>query len=127
MSQHRLLTDDLNAFASLDVHVPGAPDGPLSGLTFAAKDIFDVAGHVTGGGNPDWQRTHGPAELTAPTVQALLDAGATLVGKTHTDELTRGIMGTNPHYGTPVQIPPLPDGFREDRQAARRPRSRAGW
>ena len=96
------MTDDLNAFASLDVHVPGIPDGPLSGMTFAAKDIFDVAGHVTGGGNPDWQRTHGPAERNAPTVQALLDAGATLVGKTHTDELTRGIMGTNPHYGTPV-------------------------
>ena len=97
-----MTTDHLNAFASLGVHVPGVPGGPLSGLTFAAKDIFDVAGHVTGGGNPDWQRTHGPAERNAPTVQALLDAGATLVGKTHTDELTRGIMGTNPHYGMPV-------------------------
>ena len=96
------MTDDLNAFASLCVHVPGAPDGPLSGMTFAAKDIFDVEGHVTGGGNPDWERTHGPAGRTAPTVQALLDAGATLVGKTHTDELTRGIMGTNPHYGMPM-------------------------
>ncbi len=102
MSQSLMTTDDLNAFADLDVHVPGAPDGPLSGMTFAAKDIFDVAGHVTGGGNPDWERTHGPAEQTAPIVQALLDAGASLVGKTHTDELTRGIMGTNPHYGTPV-------------------------
>ena len=102
MGQHGVLTDDLNAFANLDVHVPGAPDGPLSGMTFAAKDIFDVEGHVTGGGNPDWQRTHGPAGSTAPAVQALLDAGATLVGKTHTDELTRGILGRNPHYGTPV-------------------------
>ena len=97
-----MMTDDLNAFANLDVHVPGATGGPLSGMSFAAKDIFDVEGHVTGGGNPDWERTHGPAERTAPAVQALLDAGATLVGKTHTDELTRGIMGTNPHYGTPV-------------------------
>ena len=96
------MTDHLNAFASLDVHVPGAPGGPLAGLTFAAKDIFDVAGHVTGGGNPDWERTHGPAGRTAATVQALLDAGATLVGKTHTDELTRGILGTNPHYGMPL-------------------------
>ena len=102
MAERLVTTDDLNAFASLDVHVPGADDGPLSGLTFAAKDIFDVAGHVTGGGNPDWERTHGPAERTAPAVQMLLDAGATLVGKTHTDELTRGIMGTNPHYGMPV-------------------------
>ena len=102
MAERPVTTDNLNAFADMEVHVPGAPDGPLSGLTFAAKDIFDVAGHVTGGGNPDWQRTHGTAERTAHTVQALLDAGATLVGKTHTDELTRGIMGTNPHYGTPV-------------------------
>ena len=102
MSERGVITDDLNAFANLDVHVPGAPDGPLSGMAFAAKDIFDVAGHVTGGGNPDWQRTHDPAERTAPAVQALLDAGATLVGKTHTDELTRGILGRNPHYGTPV-------------------------
>ena len=102
MSERGVITDDLNAFANLSVHVPGAAGGPLSGMAFAAKDIFDVAGHVTGGGNPDWQRTHGPAVRTAPAVQALLDAGATLVGKTHTDELTRGILGRNPHYGTPV-------------------------
>jgi amidase len=25
-----------------------------------------------------------------------------MVGKTITDELTRGILGENPHYGTPV-------------------------
>ena len=102
MAQRPLTSDDLNAFASLDVHVPGGDGGPLSGMTFAAKDIFDVAGHVTGGGNPDWERTHGPAERTAPAVRMLLDAGAALVGKTHTDELTRGIMGTNPHYGMPM-------------------------
>jgi hypothetical protein len=36
--------------------LPGAPHGPLAGLTFAAKDLFDVAGHPTGGGNPDWAR-----------------------------------------------------------------------
>ena len=31
-----------------------------------------------------------------------MDAGATMVGKTHTDELTRGIFGENAHYGTPT-------------------------
>ena len=36
------------------VRIAGAPGGPLAGLTFAAKDLFDVAGHPTGGGNPDW-------------------------------------------------------------------------
>ena len=103
------MPDSLNAFVpDSTVHVEGARDGPLAGLKFAAKDIFDVAGHVTGGGNPDWARTHGPALETAPVVQTLLDAGATLVGKTITDELARGILGINQHYGMPIN-PRAPD------------------
>jgi amidase len=94
--------DPLNAFAlGGDVYIDGAKEGPLAGLTFAAKDVFDVAGYVTGAGNPDWRRLAEPAPATAWAVRALLDAGARLVGKTHTDELTRGIFGDNAHYGTP--------------------------
>jgi amidase len=97
------LEDPFNAFCKdSDAYLRGATEGPLSGLSFAAKDIFDVAGHVTGGGNPDWKASHDPAEATAWVVQALVDAGATMVGKTITDELTRGIFGENPHYGTPA-------------------------
>ncbi len=97
------LNDTIGAFCTdTDAYLEGVTAGPLSGLTFAAKDIFDVAGHVTGGGNPDWKTTHAPAERTAWIVQTLVDAGATMVGKTHTDELTRGILGENAHYGTPV-------------------------
>ena len=96
------MSDPLNAFCSdSDAYLPGASDGPLTGLTFAAKDIFDVAGHVTGCGNPHWKATHGPADRTAWVVQTLVDAGATMTGKTITDELTRGIFGENMHYGTP--------------------------
>jgi amidase len=103
------MTDRVSGFVSGDaVHMEGAADGPLKGLRFAAKDIFDVAGHVTGGGNPDWARTHGPAAETAPAVQKLLNAGATLAGKTITDELTRGILGINARHGTPVN-PRAPD------------------
>ena len=92
----------LNAFcADSDAYLPGTAGGPLSDLTFAAKDIFDVAGHVTGCGNPHWKATHGPADATAWVVQTLVDAGATMTGKTITDELTRGIFGENMHYGTP--------------------------
>ena len=95
--------DPPDAFCTdTEAFLEGAASGPLVGLSFAAKDIFDVAGHVTGAGNPDWKATHGPAEQTARVVQMLVDAGATMVGKTHTDELTRGILGENPHYGTPV-------------------------
>ena len=76
--------------------------GPLRGLTFAAKDVFDVAGHRTGNGNPVWLETHPPAARTASVVQRLLAAGASMVGKTHTDELTYSINGENVHYGTPI-------------------------
>ena len=93
----------LNAFClDSDAYLQGAAEGPLSGLTFAAKDIFDVSGHVTGCGNPDWRATHGPATETAWAITALVEAGATMVGKTITDELTRGILGENIHYGTPT-------------------------
>jgi amidase len=36
------------------VAAAGAATGPLAGLKFAAKDNFDVAGHMTGARNPDW-------------------------------------------------------------------------
>jgi amidase len=95
--------DPLNAFCSHSTaRLKGAPTGPLAGLTFAAKDLFDIAGHVTGAGNPDWLALHAPAQRTAPVVQRLVDAGAEMVGKTHTDELSRGIFGENAHYGTPT-------------------------
>ena len=82
--------------------IDGAADGPLAGLHFAAKDLFDIAGRTTGAGNPDWLRTHTPATVTSPVVEALLATGATLVGKTLTDELAYSIHGDNHHYGTPV-------------------------
>lgn len=81
--------------------VPGAADGPLAGLTFAVKDVFDVAGHATGAGNPAWLATHAIPERSSPLVDTLLAAGATLVGKTLTDELAYSIHGDNTHYGTP--------------------------
>ncbi len=82
----------------------GAPGGPLAGLTFGVKDIYDIAGHKNGFGNPDWLRTHDAAKRTAPVVRRLLDAGADMVGKTHTDEITWSLNGENAHYGTPVNV-----------------------
>ena len=84
------------------LRIAGAASGPLAGLTFAAKDLFDVAGHPTGGGNPDWARQNPVPTRHAWAVQRLLDAGATLVGKTITDEVSLGILGENPFDGTPL-------------------------
>lgn len=88
----------------------GAPGGPLAGLRFAAKDLFDVAGEVTSFGHPDWARTHPAASGTAPVVAALLEAGASLVGKTKTVELAFGLTGENVWHGTP-RNPAAPDRF----------------
>jgi amidase len=90
------------------VRIDGAPGGPLAGMTFAAKDLFDVAGYPTGGGNPDWPRWHPIPTRHAWAVQRLLDAGATLIGKTITDEVSLGILGENAFDGTPLN-PKAPD------------------
>ncbi len=76
--------------------------GPLSSLTFAVKDVFDVAGHATGAGNPTWLATHASPGRSSPLVDQLLAAGARLMGKTLTDELAYSLHGDNLHYGTPV-------------------------
>ena len=97
------MPDNINAFVpGPRVRVEGRHDGPLFGLTFAAKDLFDVAGHPTGGGNPDWARSNPVPTRHAWAVQRLLDAGATLIGKTITDEVSLGIVGENAFYGTPI-------------------------
>ena len=103
------IDDRVNAFCKdSDVYVQGAAGAPLSDLIFAAKDIFDVAGHTTGSGNPDWKETSESARITAWAVRVLVEDGATLIGKTITEELTRGIFGDNSHYGTPIN-PLAPD------------------
>ena len=98
----------------------------MKGLRFAAKDIFDIAGHVTGCGNPDWLRTHAAATATAPAVARLLEAGSELTGKTITDELAYSLNGQNFHYGTPVNVN-APAGFPAAHPAVRPPPWRAGW
>jgi amidase len=94
--------DPMGAFCR-DNHValPGSGHGPLAGLRFAVKDLFHIEGARTGFGNPDWLRMHAPATQTARAVRQLLEAGADMVGKTHTDELAYSLTGENVHYGTP--------------------------
>ncbi|KAJ4957140.1 hypothetical protein NE237_013923 [Protea cynaroides] len=87
---------------------PPTASTELNGFTFAIKDIFDIEGYVTGFGHPDWAKTHSPAVSTAPVVSALLNAGATSIGKTVLDELAYSLNGENIHYGTPVN-PCAPD------------------
>jgi amidase len=79
----------------------GAATGALAHTTFGLKDLFAVAGERTGFGNPDWLRTHTPAAADAWVLRVLLAAGASMVGRTHTEELAFSLTGENAHYGTP--------------------------
>ena len=99
------MTDDHHAHAFVPypgVAVPQARRGPLAGLSFAAKDLFDVAGYPTSGGSPTVLALSGLKTRTAPAVQRLLDAGARFVGKTVTDELAFSLNGLNAHFGAPL-------------------------
>jgi len=98
-----LPVDQFNAFIQCgQPYIAGETNKPLSNFSFGIKDIFDVAGFPTAFGSPDWLNTHPVATQTAPVVLDLVQQGATLVGKTHTDELTYSILGINAHYGTPT-------------------------
>ena len=99
------MTETIGAFVpGPRVRIEGRAGGPLAGLTFAAKDLFDVAGVPTGGGNHDWPTGRAVPAKHAWAVQTLLDAGATLIGKTITDEVSLGILGENAFDGTPVNV-----------------------
>jgi amidase len=98
-----ILHDTARAFVPYpEVAVPHASTGPLTGLSFAVKDLFDVAGYPTGGGQPLLLAMSGIKTKTAPTVSRLLDAGARMVGKTVTDELAFSMNGQNAHFGNPI-------------------------
>ena len=96
------IQDTLGAFVDHGrIEVQPTADGPLTGLTFALKDVFDLAGVPTAAGNPEWLATHPVPTKSTPAADRLLGAGAKLAGKTHTDELAWSLNGENAHYGTP--------------------------
>ena len=73
------------------------PEGlALYGIPFAVKDNIDVAGMPTTAACPAFAYT--PPE-SAPVVQALVDAGAIVVGKTNLDQFATGLVGTRSPYG----------------------------
>jgi amidase len=93
-----------SAFVPHDLSKPiaGAKTGPLAGLTAAVKDMYDIAGYGTGSGNPTWLATRPAARKTAGAVKKILEAGATVIGKTICDEFFFSVTGANAHYGTPI-------------------------
>src|SRR5918911_522317 len=104
MMNQQLMASPRSAFVPHNLPKPlvGKTDGPLAGLRAAVKDMYDIAGTRTGGGNPDWLRAQAPASANAAAIEQLLDAGATIIGKTVCDEFFFSLAGVNAHYGTPL-------------------------
>ncbi|HSX91522.1 MAG TPA: AtzE family amidohydrolase [Hydrogenophaga sp.] len=76
----------------------GEPLGPLAGVPFAVKNLFDIAGEVTLAGSKV-NRSNLPARDDAVLVQRLRAAGAVLVGSLNMDEYAYGFTTENSHYG----------------------------
>lgn len=97
--------DTLGAFCRHnEVRIQGAPDGLLAGTRFGVKDLYHLKGFKTGFGHPAWLDSHPAAEVTSTAVLRLLSAGASVVGKTHCDELCFSLNGVNKYYGTPLNV-----------------------
>lgn len=76
----------------------GEAVGPLAGVPFAVKNLFDVAGLTTRAGSII-EAEKPPAVEDAPVVARLRTAGAILVGATNMDEYAYGFTTENTHYG----------------------------
>ena len=96
--------DPVNALVphSLQEPLAGSGAGPLAGLSFMVKDLFAIRGCKVGNGNPNFYEHATPAHDTAPAIASLLDAGASCTGITICDEFFYSVLGSNAHYGQPV-------------------------
>lgn len=82
--------------------------GPLSGVPFLVKDLFDVAGMPTRAGSRFLSATRPTPPASSVLVRELEALGAVCAGKTHLHEFAYGITGQNPHFGN-VRHPRLAD------------------
>jgi AtzE family amidohydrolase len=76
----------------------GEESGPLAGVLFAAKDLFDVEGFATTAGNK-YREGAPKAEKDAAVIAQLESAGAILIGAANMDEFAYGFSTENAHYG----------------------------
>jgi 1-carboxybiuret hydrolase len=85
--------------AALDAQrAQGGALGPLAGVPFAVKNLFDVAGLPTLAGSKI-NREHPPATRDATLIERLEAAGAVLVGALNMGEYAYDFTGENVHDG----------------------------
>ena len=89
----------LREAAAVDASVAaGRPVGPLAGVPFAVKNLFDVAGLPTRAGSRI-NRERAPAVADAVLVRRMSEAGAVLLGTLNMGEYAYDFTGENAHDG----------------------------
>jgi 1-carboxybiuret hydrolase len=88
----------LRAQAIDDTRARGEPLGPLAGVPFAVKNLFDVAGLPTLAGSKI-NRDDPPVKRDAALIERMEDAGAVLVGALNMGEYAYDFTGENIHDG----------------------------
>lgn len=73
--------------------------GPLRGVPYFLKDLFDVTGQATRAGSIFLPEVRAASGRDSTMVHALRAAGMVLAGKTHLHEFAYGLTGENPHFG----------------------------
>ena len=100
-----LSVDREGALATADymdgLRARGAAPTPFAGIPISVKDLFDIAGEVTGAGSTVLADTP-PAERDAPAVARVRAAGFVIIGRTNMTEFAYSGVGINPHYDTPA-------------------------
>ncbi|MDB5395653.1 MAG: amidase [Rhodospirillales bacterium] len=76
----------------------GRDPGPLAGVPYAVKNLFDIAGYATCAGSKI-HKDAVPALADAGLLQRMNDAGAVLVGALNMDEYAYGFTTENAHFG----------------------------
>ncbi|AGN02871.1 aspartyl/glutamyl-tRNA amidotransferase subunit A [Salinarchaeum sp. Harcht-Bsk1] len=80
-----------------EMEIAGADDGPLAGATVAVKDNISTQGVPTTCGSAMLAEYEPPYDATV--VESILDAGATVVGKTNMDEFGMGTTTETSAFG----------------------------
>lgn len=82
-----------------DAIAAGRDPGPLAGVPYGVKDLFDVAGLPTTAGSTLYAEAD-PAHHDAEAITRLRDAGAVLVATLNMDEFAYGFATINARHGT---------------------------
>ncbi|MEO0607168.1 MAG: amidase family protein, partial [Pseudomonadota bacterium] len=97
-----LIAEESARAAAAEIDSPrskGLEIGPLAGVPFAAKDLFDVQGEVTTAG-AKLRSSAAKATSDAPLIARMKAAGAVYMGRLNMDEFAYGFATVNAHFGT---------------------------